>query len=456
MFAVSSSRRHGAWLLPLAIVAVSFVACGDDEPTGPVAPADFEITAETSADSVTVSWDAQTSVDSFKVELTWNPTLTQWVAGTATEAVFTSDDGLEDGVDATASAEAYNAAGSTASNTAPVTTDFFPWDEYYPTSLHGTRVGKGTFYNTSPNMGAESMTGVPLSSLPCTGCHWEGQPGAPNGCQGCHTEENPGLGAEVDDSMEGVCVKCHSRLATEVSLGYSDVHRDAGMTCMDCHSMEDVHGDGNTYASMFDDGAIDAKCSNCHEDVSGVGGSYHSIHEASVDCSTCHMQTVVTCYNCHLEGQLENPPIKKARAKLHGWKFLVNRHNKVYPATFQSLEYQDTTFLAWGVYFSHTIDKNAVSSCTDCHGNANMQDLAADSILEVVKWDGINPPAGDAGFTTLTGVIPVPFNYQTALKFDFFHWDGTNWSFVKTGPDGWQMIPQYFTPLTDAQLQKID
>jgi hypothetical protein len=140
----------------LAIVATSFVACGDDEqPTGPTAPSDFDIVATTDTDVVTVSWDAQSGVDSFKVELSWNPTLTQWVLGDATEVDFTSDDGLEDGVDATAAATAYNAGGSTgSSNTPMVTTDFFPWDEYYPTSLHGTRVGKGTFYNTSPNMGA--------------------------------------------------------------------------------------------------------------------------------------------------------------------------------------------------------------------------------------------------------------------------------------------------------------
>ena len=68
----------------------------------------------------------------------------------------------------------------------------------------------------------------------------------------------------------------------------------------------------------------------------------------------------------------------------------------------------------------------------------------------------MDPPAGDAGVTALSGVIPIPFNYQTALKFDFLHWDGTNWSFVETGPDGFQMIPQYFQPLTDAQLTDLN
>jgi hypothetical protein len=404
---------------------------------------------------VTVSWAAQIGVDSFVVAIASNPTFTKTVDGAETMAVFTSDDGVEDDTGYTASAAAYNAGGSAeSSNTPTVTTNFFDWDEWFPSSLHGTRAGKGTFYNETPNGGFETLTGVPLASSPCEGCHWEGQPGAPNGCQGCHAEAEPQLGAVVDD--ETVCVKCHERLQTEINLGYTDVHRDAGMTCMDCHSKEDVMGDGNTYVSMFGDGAIDAKCDNCHTDVSGVGGTYHSVHMSSVDCSTCHMQTVIACYNCHLEGMEQVPPLKKAHTKIHDWKFLLNRNNKVYPATFQSVEYQGDTWVAWGAYYSHTISRNAVSGCSDCHGNANMQDLAADSILEVVKWDGVNPPAGDAGLTSLTGVIPIPFNYQTALKFDFFHWDGTNWWFVETGPDGFQMLPQYFQPLTDAQLTDLN
>jgi len=94
-----------------------------------------------------------------------------------------------------------------------VTTNFFPWDENHATSLHSSRMGKATFCNETPNSGFEVLTGVALASLPCQGCHWEGQPGAPNGCEGCHDTADPQLGAEVDDSMDGVCVKCHGRLS---------------------------------------------------------------------------------------------------------------------------------------------------------------------------------------------------------------------------------------------------
>jgi predicted CXXCH cytochrome family protein len=79
-----------------------------------------------------------------------------------------------------------------------VTTNFFPWDENYATSLHSSRMGKATFCDKTPRSGFEVLTGVALASLPC---------------QGCHDTADPQLGAEVDDSMDGVCVKCHGRLS---------------------------------------------------------------------------------------------------------------------------------------------------------------------------------------------------------------------------------------------------
>ncbi len=39
------------------------------------------------------------------------------------------------------------------------------------------------------------------------------------------------------------------------------------------------------------------------------------------------------------------------------------------------------------------------------------------------------------------------------LLFDFVHYDGTTWSFVERGPDGYQLL--FGTPLTEAQLNRI-
>ncbi len=159
-------------------------------------------------------WNARTDTDSFKVEISSNPTYTQWVDGTETMAVFTSDDGVEDDTDYTATVTAVNDGGETASgNTATVTTNFFPWDEYYSTSLHASRAGKSWFYNASPNGGFESLAGVPYNELPCQGCHRKDQAAGTTGCESCHDTPNPQLGAQVDATLSfcGGSNGCHGR-----------------------------------------------------------------------------------------------------------------------------------------------------------------------------------------------------------------------------------------------------
>jgi len=440
---------------------VSVAACeDDDEVTGPNKPGTFTITAETVRDSVKVMWNARTDTDSFKVVISSNPTYTQWVADTATIAVFTSDDGVEDDTDYTAAVTAVNDGGETTSgNTPTVTTNFFQWDELYTTSLHFTRAGKSTFYNATPNNGYETLTGIPYASLPCQGCHRPDQAAGTNGCESCHDTATPELGAQVDASLDGVCGGCHSRQVAERQppANYTDAH-DAvsGGDCMYCHSMEDMHGDGTEYNSMLEDGAIDASCDDCHATV--PTNNYHqSVHE-NVDCSTCHMQGVVSCANCHFEGQVSVPETKMARTRVVNWMLLVNRNGKVHPANVQTLEYQGETWAAMAPFYSHTIAKNAVTDCSDCHHNDNIIALTSgDSTLVVMAASDAVPDFGTKG-TGLIGVsgrVPVPFYYDGKLLFDFVHYDsGTQtWSFVEQGPDGYQLL--YGTPLTEAQLNAI-
>lgn len=41
-----------------------------------------------------------------------------------------------------------------------------------------------------------------------------------------------------------------------------DVHLERGMHCIDCHFIQDVHGDGNVYSTNWD--AIEIECEDCH------------------------------------------------------------------------------------------------------------------------------------------------------------------------------------------------
>ncbi|MGD2122553.1 MAG: fibronectin type III domain-containing protein, partial [Gemmatimonadota bacterium] len=272
-----SGRRNGRIgamgprLVWLAAPLLGLLACQNDSATDVELPP-TGVTVQTAAfrDTLTVSWSLTERASGYRVEVAGDGVLSTTAGPSETSVKFTASDGLADGVTYTATVYALNGSGETASNNTPqVAVNFFPWDEYFPTSLHRTGMGKQTFYNAIPNGGFESLTGIPYDDLVCKGCHTPGFAGGAvkgeRGCQSCHETDDPQLGAEVDATLTGVCGPCHSRQKAEAFVhGFSDVHRDAGMDCMACHTLGDVHGDGNEYVSMLDPGAMDTKCADCH------------------------------------------------------------------------------------------------------------------------------------------------------------------------------------------------
>jgi hypothetical protein len=50
---------------------------------------------------------------------------------------------------------------------------------------------------------------------------------------------------------------------------------------------------------VLDGGAINVQCEDCHQTLSD--NPYHAVHLGQVDCAACHMQSVVSCYNRHVE-----------------------------------------------------------------------------------------------------------------------------------------------------------
>jgi hypothetical protein len=445
--------------LPVALLG----ACSNEDPaTEPeLPPTAVSVQISANIDTVTVAWNSSLTALSYRVELAGGASLISETAGvTDSELVLTGDDGIEDGVTYTATVFAINGSGETASSNNPtVTTNYFMWDEYFETSLHRTGMGKQTFYNEVPNGGFEKYVQVPYEELACRGCHTPGlgfgTVKGERGCLSCHDTDNPTLGAIVDsDNLNGVCGVCHSRQKAEaITWNYSDVHRDAGMGCMDCHSLGDVHGDGTAYASMLEEGAIDARCANCHTEL--ASNSYHNIHSEAVDCTACHVQSVVTCNNCHIETELETGA-KLAYGQFRDWRFLLNRDGKVHTANYQSVIFEDKSIVAFGPFYAHTIAKNAVS-CGDCHGNESVEDWFDDGVIDVVTYDaGIGDPNGK-NLTWRRGVIPIPPNYfEGGMRFDFVTLTAVGsgqWEFVKTGADIYQLL--YGTPLTQEQMEKL-
>ena len=322
--------------------------------------------------------------------------------------------------------------------------DSIPWAERYTTSLHGTGQGLQTYYSAANN-GLELFAHVPYAELACKGCH---EPSLTGGCASCHTTADPELGAQVDDGLgEGqACGGCHGLQAGEIAAGFSDVHSGAGMTCMDCHTLADVMGDGTSYASKNEPGAIDARCETCHAIL--TSNDYHEAHGSRVACATCHMQGLVSCYNCHFQTPLPEGQSEVLR-EVTSWMFLVNRNGKVHPANMQSMIYQGQRLLLISPAYSHTIARNAVSGCGDCHGSRHVRALADDSVLVVAEFDGVG------GVRTAQGRIPVPFNYEKALVFDYLGYDPQTggWEFLAHGQNVTQFL--FAEPLTGEQLGRL-
>ena len=326
--------------------------------------------------------------------------------------------------------------------------------ETFPTSLHGTRQGKVTWYSAE-NGGFENLTGVSMADLPCQKCHAstyaDGTPVDPAsyqpGCADCHA--TPG-----DTPSDETCLKCHSRQGLEAKF-YSDVHRDMGFGCTTCHTSREMHGDGTQYASMLEPGAMDTACENCHTDL--PSNTAHSIHQASVDCTACHTQSIITCYNCHFESMVQGHQ-KRFPGPLRDFMLLVRKADsgKVYSANMQTLVYEGKSFVAIGPYTAHTITAKG-RECSECHSNAAVKEYNETGKITVTRWD-----TEQGKIVNTQGVIPVPPDWQEALLFDFLDYTGDPassetdpeaWVFLKHGADLMQML--YAEPLTEEQMQKL-
>lgn len=381
----------------------------------------------------------------------------------ATTSAFLSPDDYPfvEGVTYTAQVFAVNGTEEVGSNTLQLTADFFPWDDYFPTSLHVTGAGKPFYYNTTPNLGFERFTGVPYTDLACQGCHAvdSGFPGPATGktCDRCHDTTDPGLGDDVDATLTGACGVCHSRQKVEAGA-YDDVHRTAGFDCMACHTMGDVHGDGTIYRTMIEDGAIDAKCENCH-DPHTAGNP----HGEAVYCTACHAASIVTCNNCHFDSEV-NDDVKIFKGPpAMDWLFLINRtvegEEYVTVGNYQSVIWQDTsTLVAFGPYTPHTIMPAAdARSCGDCHetmgsGVEAITEYNLNGTIQVVSFDS------ELNLIHPFGVVPFPEDYLTSYLFDWVtltQLDPPIWEAVPTGTDTIQILPEFVRPLDMTQMGKI-
>jgi hypothetical protein len=310
-------------------------------------------------------------------------------------------------------------------------------DCFFLSSLHYTAKGMGHWYSKQSG-GFETLTGVPYDDLVCKHCHTPG-------CDACHKQEADGklvYSSEAAKNQE-ICLKCHGRqrkiMGIDKERNQLDVHWATGMQCTDCHQPEEMHGDGTAYESMKQPGAMEVKCQGCHPEV--TSSRAHMVHGQKLDCAACHTRRVATCYNCHFDAQVANGT--RTALTTTDWVFLINYQGKVTSGNFQSLKYQDKTFVTFAPHFSHSVMKQG-RECGECHGTETAKRLAKGHMK--LTW------FKDGELQSAKGIIPVADGRLDLIFLDRI--DG-QWVPMKDAAEPMIQYSAYGTPLSEDQLKKL-
>lgn len=168
-------------------------------------------------------------------------------------------------------------------------------------SMVTLRYGLGTGADKFDQLPDELKEGY---SANCQTCHGT--------CAECHiTRPSAGGGGLANGhkftktpDMRKNCTTCHVSRGGHAYFGEGigtvpDVHlTSAGFTCMDCHSKNEIHGDGNYYDQRYKNELM-PECEDCHSDIN-TANTYHIMHINSFNCQTCHSQDYNNCGSCHV------------------------------------------------------------------------------------------------------------------------------------------------------------
>lgn len=244
------------------------------------------------------------------------------------------------------------------------------------------------------------------------------------GCLACHINSypesaHPALSRQVSD---GRCFGCHSR-SGRISLSYAglaeveategsqlrladgrhverlapDVHYQAGMACIDCHSGAQLMGEDKKTSHQGD--SVQASCTDCH-DQNPEHRAYTAKHER-LECATCHSQWAPQCFGCHMEyepGGRQWDHLERAETpgRWHEkrWDIRsglaalgVNSEDRIelfVPGMIMSLvhpDWEQEKFLrVFAPLSPHTIGK--ARSCKSCHHSSEALGLGAGNIKQ--------------------------------------------------------------------------
>lgn len=180
--------------------------------------------------------------------------------------------------------------------------------ENHSTSLHANGWGQKSMVVL--RSGLASFDDLPEGlkggyAADCAGCHAS--------CGDCHVNRPHAGGGGLykgheftkTPNMRDNCAACH---ASRIGHGYfgigagtlPDVHLEAGLDCLDCHSRDELHGDGLVYDQRYSMPLL-PDCADCHTNL-GTANLYHTVHLETFNCQTCHSQNYNNCGSCHIGG----------------------------------------------------------------------------------------------------------------------------------------------------------
>jgi thiosulfate/3-mercaptopyruvate sulfurtransferase len=202
--------------------------------------------------------------------------------------------------------------------------------------------------------------------------------------------------------------------------GYpGDVHfREGRMNCVDCHTGNELHGQGNQCGDCHPGGQEATlglppaehryqgmqvpRCETCHtETTAGQDGiEQHQVHGGDLACQVCHSITYTSCDGCHVAiSASSGQPYFETEATYA--TFLIGRnarpsYQRPYafvpvrhvPAAATSFEFYGQDLLAnfdslptWAYATPHNIQRQTPqsASCNACHGQAALF-LTADMV----------------------------------------------------------------------------
>lgn len=274
----------------------------------------------------------------------------------------------------------------------------------YANSLHHTAAGFSTALDTRAHS-ADRVALMTALDATCEGCAAT--------CGDCHVSTAPAGGGglieghlfRAEPAVAPQCTACHGAMAAGEYLGThgnpADVHyAQGGLTCTDCHTSHDMHGQLDNCQSCHQgpapaqsapadhpySGSQSPSCESCHVPAATASDDniWHAQHGADLSCQTCHALPYDNCTSCHIEadGTLtvsgaagvmigQNPLRSFARP----YDYVTLRHVPITPQTFDSYGSGLLTYFdrleTWRYATPHTIQTRTpqTQTCFGCHGN---------------------------------------------------------------------------------------